>query len=347
MGGARSCDIPRHQPTLCIRRRMHAGPFRSSLRFWLGPRAAAQPSFASSSLAAKNRRLARNSRLSDDGDATSLGTPNRLPASSPGLAARANAPQPRQQGTLKMKRLLLLTTAALGALAAPGTPMRRSKTCRSPAASAATPIPGNCLSTSLAGRLSAAGDAQHPWAEQCSSGADHDIDPRQLRVTGRPIGFRANDGTDYFDLDQAYPISTNGWLFDVGTTTARWGLDPLFAIWSEGTGYAAAFTGNVGGTEYYNLQGSATASATGAVPEPSTWAMGLASASRARPLRAGGRAGRTGRLSPSRDRNSPSGLVGGVLHRSDARRWSDLNKKEADSVHCDHFATAIGIVVWL
>ena len=88
-----------------------------------------------------------------------------------------------------------------------------------------------------------------------------------------PIGFRANDGTDYFDLDQAYPISTNGWLFDVGTTTARWGLDPLFAVWSEGTGYAAAFTGNVGGTEYYNLQGSAMASATGAVPEPSTWAM--------------------------------------------------------------------------
>jgi hypothetical protein len=64
-------------------------------------------------------------------------------------------------------------------------------------------------------------------------------------------------------------------LFDVGTTTAQWGLDPLFAIWSEGTGYAAAFTGNVGGTEYYNLQGSATASAAGAVPEPSTWAMGL------------------------------------------------------------------------
>ena len=57
--------------------------------------------------------------------------------------------------------------------------------------------------------------------------------------------------------------------------TSQWGLHPLFAIWSEGTGYAAAFTGNVGGTEYYNLQGSATASATDAVPEPSTWAMGL------------------------------------------------------------------------
>ena len=148
--------------------------------------------------------------------------------------------------------------------------MRRSKTCRSPAASTATPIPGNCLSTSPAGRLSAAPGRSASLVNNA---------PLVLITTstpcneGGPIGFRANDGTDYFDLDQAYPISTNGLLFDVGTTTAQWGLDPLFAIWSEGTGYAAAFTGNVGGTEYYNLQGSAMASATGAVPEPSTWAM--------------------------------------------------------------------------
>ena len=60
------------------------------------------------------------------------------------------------------------------------------------------------------------------------------------------IGFRGNDGTDYFDLDQAFPISTNGLLFDVGTTTAGYGLHPLFAIWSDGDkGYASAFTGVV------------------------------------------------------------------------------------------------------
>jgi len=84
------------------------------------------------------------------------------------------------------------------------------------------------------------------------------------------IGYRGNDGTDYFGLYQAYPISGNGLLFDVGTTTAEWGLHPLFAIWSEGNGYGAAFTGQVAGTEYWNIQGSAAA---GAVPEPSTWAM--------------------------------------------------------------------------
>ena len=89
------------------------------------------------------------------------------------------------------------------------------------------------------------------------------------------IGYRSNGGTDYWGLDQAFPISTNGLLFDVGTTTAEWGLHPLFAIWSEGNGYGAAFTGDVNGVQYYDLEGSAMASAAGAVPEPSTWAMGL------------------------------------------------------------------------
>lgn len=85
------------------------------------------------------------------------------------------------------------------------------------------------------------------------------------------IGYRGNDGTDYFDEDQAFPISTNGLLFDVGTTTAEFGKFPLFTIWSNGAGgYDSAFTGKVGGTEYYNIEGTATL---GAVPEPSTWAM--------------------------------------------------------------------------
>jgi hypothetical protein len=170
-----------------------------------------------------------------------------------------------------MKRLLLLTTAALGALAAPG--------------SANASIQNLSISGSLGGHAYTGELSLDVSGGQAVSGTGTlsilglNNAPLVLITTstpgneGGPIGFRANDGTDYFDLDQAYPISTNGWLFDVGTTTARWGLHPLFAIWSEGTGYAAAFTGNVGGTEYYNLQGSATASTSGAVPEPSTWAM--------------------------------------------------------------------------
>jgi hypothetical protein len=90
---------------------------------------------------------------------------------------------------------------------------------------------------------------------------------------GFPVGYRANDGTDYFNTDQAYPIDTNGLLFDVNTATAAWGAYPLFAVWSNapGDGYSAAFTGKLDGVEYYNIQGGATVSA--AVPEPSTWAM--------------------------------------------------------------------------
>jgi hypothetical protein len=172
-----------------------------------------------------------------------------------------------------MKELLLLTTAALIALAAPGIANASIQNL-----SISGSLDGHAYTGELSldvsggqavsgtGTLSILGLNKAPVVLITASTPGNE---------GGPIGFRANDGTDYFDLDQAYPISTNGLLFDVGTTTAQWGLHPLFAIWSEGTGYAAAFTGNVGGTEYYNLQGSAMASATGAVPEPSTWAMGL------------------------------------------------------------------------
>ena len=140
-----------------------------------------------------------------------------------------------------MKRLLLLTTAALLALAAPQI---------ANAAIQNLAISGNLdghdytgtlsldvnggQAVSGTGTLSILGLSKAPLVLITASTPGNE---------GGPIGFRANDGTDYFDLDQAYPISANGLLFDVGTTTAQWGLDPLFAIWSEGTGYAAAFTG--------------------------------------------------------------------------------------------------------
>jgi hypothetical protein len=90
---------------------------------------------------------------------------------------------------------------------------------------------------------------------------------------GVPVGYRGNDGTDYFNTDQAYPIDANGLLFDVNTTAASWGGYPLFAVRSNepGDGYSAAFTGKLDGVESYNIQGGATVS--GAAPEPSTWAM--------------------------------------------------------------------------
>jgi hypothetical protein len=172
-----------------------------------------------------------------------------------------------------MKRVFLRTTAALIALAAPGIANASIQNLS---------ISGSLDGHAYTGELSldvSSGQAVSGTGTLSILGLNNA--PLVLITTstpgneGGPIGFRANDGTDYFDLDQAYPISSNGLLFDVGTTTAEWGLHPLFAIWSEGTGYASAFTGNVGGTKYYDLRGDAMASAAGAVPEPSTWAMGL------------------------------------------------------------------------
>ncbi|MCW6511854.1 hypothetical protein M8523_28245 [Hyphomicrobiales bacterium BP6-180914] len=87
-----------------------------------------------------------------------------------------------------------------------------------------------------------------------------------------PVGFRGNDGTDFGGLDQAYPILTNGLLFDVGTTTASFGAFPLFAVYSNGNGtYGAASTGNVGGTGYYaQLSSSEVSVSVGTVSLPAS-----------------------------------------------------------------------------
>ena len=92
-----------------------------------------------------------------------------------------------------------------------------------------------------------------------------------------PTGFRGNDGTDIFGGDQAFPISNNGLIFDVGTRVAVAGAFPVLAIGNGSN--ASVFTGNVGGTEYYAQVGTsnigeATVISNG-VPEPSTWAMML------------------------------------------------------------------------
>lgn len=71
-----------------------------------------------------------------------------------------------------------------------------------------------------------------------------------------PVGYRANDGTDFGGLNTIIPIDSIGLLFDVNTTVASFGAFPLFNL-ADGNN-ASAFTGNVGGTEYYVLLGTAT-----------------------------------------------------------------------------------------
>ena len=168
-----------------------------------------------------------------------------------------------------MKRLLL-TTAMLGALSAPALASIHDMSFSGMfnngdafSGSLALDVVGN-EAVSGTGTLTTLGMHNAPIVMITSSTAGNELPG---------IGYRGNDGADYFDLDQAFPISTNGLLFDVGTTTAEWGLHPLFAIWSNSdASYGTAFTGVVGGQEFYNLN-SVSASVTGAVPEPSTWAM--------------------------------------------------------------------------
>jgi hypothetical protein len=80
-----------------------------------------------------------------------------------------------------------------------------------------------------------------------------------------PVGYRDNHGTDLFGADTVIPIDSNGLLFDVDTSTAVWGEFPLLAI-ASGAGNSA-FTGMVGGTEYYVYTGTLNLIAT---PLPAT-----------------------------------------------------------------------------
>ena len=123
-----------------------------------------------------------------------------------------------------MKRLFLLTTAALIALAAPGV---ANAAIQNLAISGSLDGHGYTGTLSLdvnggqavsgTGTLSILGLNNAPIVLITASTPGNEAVPM--------TGFRGNDGTDYFDLDQAYPISSNGLLFDVGTTTAvQWGL---------------------------------------------------------------------------------------------------------------------------
>jgi hypothetical protein len=84
------------------------------------------------------------------------------------------------------------------------------------------------------------------------------------------VGWRANDGTDLGGLNTNVPLDSAGLLFVIGTSnqTPTEGQYPVFNL-ASGPGNSV-FDGNVNGTTYYVVTGTANISA---VPEPSTWAM--------------------------------------------------------------------------
>jgi hypothetical protein len=69
-----------------------------------------------------------------------------------------------------------------------------------------------------------------------------------------PVGYRANDGTDFGGLNTVIPINSIGLLFDVDTSNAVFGQFPLLNLASGADD--SAFTGKVNGTEYYDLSGT-------------------------------------------------------------------------------------------
>jgi hypothetical protein len=88
-----------------------------------------------------------------------------------------------------------------------------------------------------------------------------------------PAGYRANDGTDWFGINQNVPIDSDGLLFDVGTSAPVWGGFPIFPIYASGPGtYQSGLFGHIdGGPEFYEYNVATTLAA--AAPEPGTWAM--------------------------------------------------------------------------
>jgi len=89
-----------------------------------------------------------------------------------------------------------------------------------------------------------------------------------------PPGYRANDGTDWFGINQNVPIDSDGLLFDVGTSSPVWGGFPIFPIYASGPGTRrSGLFGHIdGGPEFYEYNVATTLAAT-ATPEPGTWAM--------------------------------------------------------------------------
>lgn len=93
------------------------------------------------------------------------------------------------------------------------------------------------------------------------------------------MGYRSNDGTDWFDADTVVPIDENGIIFAIGPKPVGFGTSQQFDVYSVGgdafdVGIFGAAQAGVA-PHYYSYNDPATVSYTTGVPEPSTWAMML------------------------------------------------------------------------
>jgi hypothetical protein len=93
---------------------------------------------------------------------------------------------------------------------------------------------------------------------------------------GGLLGYRSNDGTDWFNADTAVPIDGNGLIFAMGPGPVGVGTSQQFDIYSVGPnsydgGLFGSAQAGVAPHEYaYNIPLNGGVAP---VPEPSTWAM--------------------------------------------------------------------------
>lgn len=93
---------------------------------------------------------------------------------------------------------------------------------------------------------------------------------------GGLLGYRSNDGTDWFNAGTAVPIDENGLIFAIGPNPVGFGTSQQFDIYSDGAGgydvgfFGAAQAGVAPAYYAYNIPVNVSVSG---VPEASTWSM--------------------------------------------------------------------------
>jgi hypothetical protein len=93
---------------------------------------------------------------------------------------------------------------------------------------------------------------------------------------GGLLGYRSNDGTDWFNAGTVVPIDTDGLIFAIGPNPVGFGTSQQFDIYNVGGNtYDAGFFGKATAgvaPAYYTYNDAVSVSVSG-VPEPATWAM--------------------------------------------------------------------------
>jgi hypothetical protein len=92
---------------------------------------------------------------------------------------------------------------------------------------------------------------------------------------GGLLGYRSNDGTDWFDADTAVPIDANGLIFAIGPNPVGFGTSQQFDVYNVGgNNYDAGFFGKsmAGVAPAYYSYNDPVSLTVSAVPEPATWA---------------------------------------------------------------------------